>query len=170
MKLLKLRRAVSRSLDLAELWIARAAQAVDGARLDAHTGSPWPSVVAGATDSQLSYCRARLLPVWERWTRGNPAMRHALKARAADPDTREQGCAEFSLSLWKVMAGEEEGETITAAIQAGWAVLIALRADSGELGDGWQTLCDTAEASHRQALAAVKREGDSADHGRAPSP
>ena len=40
----------------------------------------------------LAYCREVLLPIWERWTRGDPAMRRALENHNADPVTHEKLC------------------------------------------------------------------------------
>jgi hypothetical protein len=40
-------------------------------------------------DEALAYCRSVLLPIWERWTDGNLAMRRALDCQSADPLTHE---------------------------------------------------------------------------------
>ena len=41
-------------------------------------------------EAALAYCRAVLLPIWERWTDGNPAMQRALDCESADPLTHEE--------------------------------------------------------------------------------
>ena len=40
-------------------------------------------------EAALGYCREVLLPIWERWTDGNLAMRRALDCQSADPLTHE---------------------------------------------------------------------------------
>ena len=43
-----------------------------------------------ARTAQVAYARDRLLPIWELWTDGNPAMRRALECEGADPLTHEE--------------------------------------------------------------------------------
>jgi hypothetical protein len=40
--------------------------------------------------AQRAYAYEHLLPIWERWTDGNPAMRRALDCESADPSTHEE--------------------------------------------------------------------------------
>jgi hypothetical protein len=40
--------------------------------------------------TQHAYAAAHLLPIWERWTDGNLAMRRALACDSADPLTQEE--------------------------------------------------------------------------------
>ena len=42
------------------------------------------------TAPEVDYCREVLLPIWERWTDGNLAMRRALDCESADPLTHEE--------------------------------------------------------------------------------
>jgi hypothetical protein len=39
---------------------------------------------------QITYAYTHLLPIWERWTDGNLAMRRALECESADPLTHEE--------------------------------------------------------------------------------
>ncbi len=41
-------------------------------------------------EARLRYCRAALLPTWERWTDGNPALRRFLECGSADPASHEE--------------------------------------------------------------------------------
>jgi hypothetical protein len=34
---------------------------------------------------QLTYCHHHVLPIWERWTDANPAMRRLIECNGADP-------------------------------------------------------------------------------------
>ncbi|MDB5075583.1 MAG: hypothetical protein JWO42_1762, partial [Chloroflexi bacterium] len=39
---------------------------------------------------QLAYCHEHMLPIWERWTDGNQAVRRFLECTSADPVTHEE--------------------------------------------------------------------------------
>jgi hypothetical protein len=56
-----------------------------------------------------------------------------------------------------LLAREEDSAATTAAVRAGWAVLLALQGSPGELAEGWWELCGEAEAVHRQALTRLGR-------------
>ena len=40
--------------------------------------------------SQTTYAHEHLLPIWERWTDGNLAMRRSLECESADPKSHEE--------------------------------------------------------------------------------
>jgi len=42
--------------------------------------------------AQLVYVREHLLPIWERWTDGNLAVRRALECDSADLASHEERC------------------------------------------------------------------------------
>jgi hypothetical protein len=46
--------------------------------------------VSNERADQLVYAYEHLLPIWERWTDGNLAMRRAIECDSADPPTHEE--------------------------------------------------------------------------------
>ena len=40
--------------------------------------------------AQVTYAHTHMLPIWERWTDGNLAMRRALECKSADPASHEE--------------------------------------------------------------------------------
>lgn len=72
-----------------------------------------------------------MLAIWERWTDGNPALRHTLDSARAD--AQMQG--ERRMAVLRTMArlqARGRSPSVRAAIAAGWAALYCSRGDSGE--------------------------------------
>jgi hypothetical protein len=110
-----------------------------------------------AAAPELAYCRSTLLPSWELWTDGDVAMRRALECQSADPASHREVGGRLLARVQYLLALEDDGAAITAAVRAGWAVLLALEAAPGELGEGWWRLCAEAEAAQRQARVRLGR-------------
>jgi hypothetical protein len=105
---------------------------------------------------EFASCRTTLLPIWELWTDGDLAMRRALECASADPASHRVVSERLLARVQYLLAREDDSAT-TAAVRTGWAVLLALEAAPGELGEGWWRLRRDAEAAHRQALARLGR-------------
>ncbi len=69
-------------------------------------------------------CQEHLLPMWERWTDGNPAFRRLLDALGADPLTRIERRAALCGVRAQLRAHGDPGSV--AAIQASLVVLLLL--------------------------------------------
>jgi hypothetical protein len=81
-------------------------------------------------------CREHLLPVWERWTDGNPAFRRLLDALGAEPlmpiERRDELCRVRQL----LRAYGDSGSV--AAIQASLVLLLLLaRVPAGMVQEAW---------------------------------
>jgi hypothetical protein len=75
--------------------------------------------------AQRAYAYEYLLPIWERWTDGNPAMRRALDCESADPSTHE----ERRNTLFQAQClfhGRGDSPTNRAAMLAAQACMYAL--------------------------------------------
>jgi hypothetical protein len=105
---------------------------------------------------ERAHCRSTLLPIWELWTDGDPALRRALEC-LADPASHREVRKRLLARIQYLLALEDDSAGTTAPVRAGWAVLLVLEAAPGELGEGWWRLCAEAEAAHRQALARLGR-------------
>ena len=99
----------------------------------------------------LTYCRGVLLPIWERWSDGDPSMRRALGCQSADPLTREEQRNRLFAAA-QGFHGRGESPANIAAKMAAEATLFALMGYPVELV---QQLGARAEAAHQEALAAV---------------
>jgi hypothetical protein len=106
---------------------------------------------------ELACCHAALLPIWETWRDGDPAMRRALECESADPASHRERLGWLIVKVWHLLGLEKDGDDTDAALQAGWAALLALSAAPGELGEGWWELCGEAEAVHRRARVRLGR-------------
>ena len=76
-------------------------------------------------EAALGYCRSVLLPIWERWTDGNLAMRRALDCESADPLTHEE-CRNRLFAAQQGFHGRGKTPDNLAAGIAAQAVLFAL--------------------------------------------
>jgi hypothetical protein len=99
-----------------------------------------------------SYCYTVLLPIWERWTDGDPAMRRALECQSADPLTREEQRNRLFATAQR-FHGRGEWRSNMAAKLAAEAALFALMGYPEALV---RQLGNRAEAAHQQALVAVE--------------
>jgi hypothetical protein len=100
---------------------------------------------AGLT-ARLAYCRATLLPIWERRTGGDPALRRLLERPPAGPDRREERLRALRLTTADLRRRGESGPGVAAAILAAWACLkVYLEVPEGE----WQQAAQRALAVDR---------------------
>jgi hypothetical protein len=103
------------------------------------------------TDSgdKLWYCRVILLPIWERWTDGHPALRRALECATADPDAQRQRQQRLQQVMARLQA-RGRSPSVRAAIAVGWAGLYCLRNAPEEI---LTPACARAHQAHAVALA-----------------
>jgi hypothetical protein len=97
----------------------------------------------GDPGAQLACCREQMLPIWERWTDGNPAARRLLGGERVDPASRE----EHFRALMRVVAILRK-HTRTASTEA--AVKAALACFHARVGGPHERF----EWARRRALAA----------------
>jgi hypothetical protein len=101
--------------------------------------------------SALGYCHTVLLPVWERWTDGNPAMRWALDCASADPASHEEQRNRLFAAAQR-FHGRSVSPANRAAKLAAEATLFALMGYPEALV---QQLGARAETAQEQALTVV---------------
>jgi hypothetical protein len=93
-----------------------------------------------------------LIGIWERWTNADPLLRQALDSDGSGtPD--HTVLVQMATRLNAMSSGPARRESATtAAVLAGWAVLLAIEGED-EASDGqWRRmLCDALEA-HKRAL------------------
>jgi hypothetical protein len=100
---------------------------------------------AGLT-ARLAYCQATLLPIWERRTDGDPALRRLLEGPTAGPDNHEERLRALRLTSADLRRRGERGPGVAAAILAAWACLKAyLEVPEGE----WQRAVQRALVADR---------------------
>ncbi len=81
-------------------------------------------------------CREHLLPVWERWTDGNPAFRRLLDAVGADALTRIERRGALCWVRQQLRAHDDPGSI--AAIQASLVLLLVLaRVPQAMVQEAW---------------------------------
>jgi hypothetical protein len=75
----------------------------------------------------LICCREILLPIWERWTDGNPALRRALESEESDPGGLERSVEKLSeVVSYLTIRAPEAATGREAASYAGMAVMAVL--------------------------------------------
>jgi hypothetical protein len=95
-----------------------------------------------------------MLGIWERWTDGDPTLRYAVQ-RMGDEDTNRCALIEQVLQPFdRLMRRWTLGDVATAAaIQAGWAVLLALEDTEGARADLVRVTRRGAKEAHQYACA-----------------
>jgi hypothetical protein len=94
-----------------------------------------------------------LVGIWERWTQGDAVLRQAWESldgqRTADRLLLDQALARLEVLVrrdaWRDSAA-------SAALIAGWAVLLALEGEVEALGEQWHRLRYYALLTHQDAL------------------
>jgi hypothetical protein len=104
---------------------------------------------------ECAHCHATLLPMWELWTDGDPAMPRALEYASADPASHRE-VRHRLLARMQYLLALQDNNAATTAMRAAWAVLLALEAVPGELAESWWRTCAEADAAHRQAQAQAR--------------
>ena len=95
----------------------------------------------------LNFCRDRLLPIWERWTDGQPSLRRALDGASADPHAQaEQRAAVLHVIADLMVEGSTWAES--AAMCAAFAALAALE---GQIDGGFREFVRLALEADREA-------------------
>jgi hypothetical protein len=77
-------------------------------------------------DLLLTYCKHQLLPIWERWTDGNPTMRRALECLDSGPLHHKHelnGLTDAAFLLFRSASKPQSAAPLYAAI----AVIYALQ-------------------------------------------
>jgi hypothetical protein len=99
-------------------------------------------------EARLDFCQEQLLPIWETWTDGNPALRRFLECRSADPASHEE-----RLQILVRASGElrRRGRGSRGVEAAALVAAAALKAYVGVPEGRWQEAVERALAAGRDA-------------------
>src|SRR5258708_7703639 len=61
-----------------------------------------PTMPMTDRDTQIAYCLEHILPIWERWTDGDPAVRRLLECESADPVQSEERFQELKATTLRL--------------------------------------------------------------------
>ncbi|MDB5057211.1 MAG: hypothetical protein JWO59_683 [Chloroflexi bacterium] len=96
---------------------------------------------------QLEACHKFILPIWERWTDGNPAVRRLIECSSADPNTYDERFR-LLLNTTAELSRHSDGVGIRAALAAASA---CCNAYIGVPDERFRTVCARAAALDRAA-------------------
>jgi hypothetical protein len=108
------------------------------------------------TEDQARCCQEQLLPIWEKWTDGNPALRRFLACQSADPASHEERMHMLIRTTGDLRRLGKDSPGVQAAILAASASL------KGYVGlpDGtWRAVITRAVAAARDALGPPAGDG-----------
>jgi hypothetical protein len=95
-----------------------------------------------------------LVRIWEQWTGGDPVVRHAVQSMAGTDTDRWALVEQLLLHLDRLMQSLTMGDVATsAAILAGWAVLLALEDTDSTLASMVRSIARDAREAHQYACA-----------------
>jgi hypothetical protein len=95
-----------------------------------------------------------LIGIWERWTDGNPVLRHAVQSVDGMGIDRYAPVDRVLKHLDPLMQSLRVGDVATsAALLAGWAVLFALEDTDGTMASMVRSTARDAEEAHQYACA-----------------
>jgi hypothetical protein len=95
-----------------------------------------------------------LIGIWERWTDGDLVLRHAVQSMDGTETDHRVLIEQVLLHLDRLMQSLRMGDMATsAAILAGWAVLLALEDLDGTLASVVRSTARDAKEAHQYACA-----------------